>query len=320
MHDLLAIDNLRTYFHTSQGVVKAVDGVSIKICEQEIVGLVGESGCGKSTMALSIMRLVSSPGRIDGSICFKGKNLLSLTEEEMRKIRGRQISIVFQDPFTFLNPVMKIGDQLSEAVSLHREVDKASLREEIIELLKTVRLPSPANTTDSYSFQLSGGMCQRTVIAIALSGHPSLLIADEPTTALDVTVQLQILNLLRQLKNELKMSILLITHDLGIVAELCDRVYVMYAGKIVEHANVFSLFEKPLHPYTAGLLGSVLSIDEFMDNLTSIRGDVPDLIKPPSGCRFHPRCQHCKAVCSMKEPPMIEIERGHFVSCWLLAK
>lgn len=316
---LLKVRGLKMYFFTSSGVVKAVDGIDLDISEREAVGLVGESGCGKSATALSIMGLVPNPpGKIvAGDIIWKGRNLLKLNSDEMRKVRGKEISMVFQDPMTFLNPVVRVGDQISETILLHQEGSKSEAKIKTIEMLAKVGMPSASKVVDYYPHQLSGGMRQRVLISIALSCNPSLVIADEPTTALDVTIQSQILNLIKELRHELNTSMLLITHDLGIVATLCDRVYVMYAGKIVEAADVFALYENPMHPYTVGLLKSTLSIDEYKKELVSIEGNVPNLVNPPSGCRFHPRCRQAHARCTQMEPQSLEVEKGHIVSCWL---
>jgi oligopeptide/dipeptide ABC transporter ATP-binding protein len=299
--------------------VKAVDGVTLKVNKEESVALVGESGCGKTITARSIMRLVPPPGKtIEGRVLFKGKNLLELSEDKMRKIRGKEISMVFQDPMSFLNPVMKIKDQIAETIRLHQQFDKKEARKKAVEVLDAVLIASPSKVAEYYPHQLSGGMRQRVIIAIAVSCNPSLLIADEPTSALDVTVQAQVLDLIKHLTENLGTALLLVTHDLGIVADVCDTVYVMYAGKIVEHANVFSVFEKPTHPYTKGLLESVISIDEFKKTLVSIDGAVPDLVDLPSGCRFRTRCkQYNPKVCSKEEPPFVEVEKDHAVSCWL---
>ncbi len=318
---VLTVRDLKMHFFTYDGVVKAVDGVNLEIGKGEVIGLVGESGCGKSMTAFSIVRLVPSPGRIlGGEVVFRGKKLLELTEREMRNIRGKEISMIFQDPLTYLNPIMKIGDQIAENILLHQGFKKKEVNRKVIEALEMVRLPTPAKIAKYYPHQLSGGMRQRVMIAMAISCNPSLLIADEPTTFLDVTVQAQILNLIRDLTKKLRISLIMITHDLGIVAEICDRVYIMYAGKIVEQADVLSLYEDCKHPYTVGLLESALSIDEFKEKLESIKGTVPELINPPSGCRFHPRCEQRKAICSQKEPPLIEIDQMHTVSCWLYSE
>lgn len=317
--NLLTVQGIKTYFYSLRGIVKAVDGVTLKVNKEESVALVGESGCGKTMTARSVMRLVPPPGKtIEGSILFKGKNLLELPQDKMRKIRGKEISMVFQDPMSFLNPVMKVKDQIAETIQLHQHLGKKEAKRKAVEVLDAVSIPSPSKVAEYYPHQLSGGMRQRIIIAIALSCNPSLLIADEPTSALDVTVQAQVLDLIKQLTRNLGTALLLVTHDLGIVADICDTVYVMYAGKIVEHANIFSLFEKPAHPYTKGLLESVISINEFKKTLVSIDGVVPDLVDPPSGCRFRTRCNQCNPkVCSKQEPPFVEIEKQHMVSCWL---
>jgi oligopeptide/dipeptide ABC transporter ATP-binding protein len=311
-NDLLEIQGLKTYFHTGQGTVKAVDGVSLRVSKGEAVGLVGESGCGKTMTAHSIMKLVPAPGVIEeGRILFRGTDLLNLSDPAIRKIRGRQISMIFQDPMTYLNPVIKVGKQIAEVMP-----DRPGERR-LIELLEAVGIPEPERRLSDYPHELSGGMRQRILIAIAMANDPLLLIADEPTTALDVTIQAQILDLIRRIQKEKEMSLLLISHDLGIVAGLCDRVYVMYAGKIVESGDVFSIFERPLHPYTQGLLRSSLSIAEFRERLEVIEGSVPNLLEPPPGCRFHPRCPSAMPVCKEKEPFLTEPSSAHEVSCWL---
>jgi len=317
---LLSVSNLRTYFYTSRGIVRAVDGISLQVQRGVSVGLVGESGSGKTVTALSVMRLVPMPpGKIiEGSIHFNERDILSLPRSRLGSIRGREISMVFQDPMTFLNPVMKIGDQITETLMLHQKIGRAKAWRLAIERLESVGIPSPGNAMRSYPHELSGGMRQRVLITIAISCNPSLLILDEPTTALDVTVQAQILELISSIKEMTGVSLLLITHDLGIVAEVCDEVYVMYAGKIVEHADVFELYDNPLHPYTRGLLESVLSIDEFKRKLVSIEGSVPNLLDPPRGCRFHPRCSLAtKNTCSEQEPPLAMMPNRHEVACWL---
>jgi peptide/nickel transport system ATP-binding protein len=302
----------------SRGIVKAVDGVNLIITQNQTVGLVGESGCGKSMTAFSILGVVPNPGRIvGGKIMFEGKNLIDLTDNEMNSIRGKAISMVFQDPMTFLNPVMKVGDQVAEVIVRHQHVDKTESRKKTIDSFSMVRLPDPLTIFDYYPHQLSGGMRQRVMLAMALSCRPTLLIADEPTTALDVTTQLQMLSLMKKVKKEIGNSLLLITHDLGIVADICDRVCVMYAGMIVESADVFVLFENAKHPYSVALLRSVLTTTEYKDVLPTIKGTVPDLSKPPTGCRFHPRCPKAKPICSRQDPVPLEIEERHIVSCWL---
>ena len=317
-NSLLRIEGLRTHFYTSYGIIKAVDGVSLEIEKDQVIGLVGESGCGKTVTALSVMRLVPDPpGKIvDGRVLFKGIDLLGLSSEEMCNIRGKEISMVFQDPLTFLNPVLKIGDQIGEVLELHQGLQRSETHQKVVEMLDLVRIPSPTTVVDSYPHQLSGGMRQRVLIAMALACNPSLLIADEPTTALDVSIQRQILALMHDIRRHLGTALLLITHDLGIVAELCDKVYVMYAGQVVEYADVFRLFENPLHPYTIGLLRSVLSIDTLKKELVTLDGSVPDLSRPPSGCRFHPRCNRAEAICQDKCPELVEAAPEHHVRCW----
>ena len=320
MESFLAIRNVVVNYDTSRGTVRAVDNVSMEVDEGEIVGLVGESGCGKSTLMLAIVRLIDKPGRIiSGEIRFQGKDLLSLSENRMvDEIRGKSISFVFQDPTTYMNPIMKIKDQIAEGIVRHDlRIEKKAIYERVINLLKIVQIRDPASVAESYPYQLSGGMLQRCLFAIAISSSPSLVIADEPTTSVDVTVQAQLLQLMKELKSKTRLSILLVTHDMGVVAELCDKVGVMYCGKIVEYANVFSLFKSPLHPYTQALLASVTSIDEFKKELATIKGSVPDLTNPPKGCRFHPRCEKCMPICKRMEPPEFRPGEGHTVSCWL---
>jgi oligopeptide/dipeptide ABC transporter ATP-binding protein len=366
---LISIRNLRTYFYTYAGVVRALEGIDLDIYPGETVGLVGETGCGKSVTSLSIMRLVPNPpGRIvGGSIIYCAKDLLQLPEEEMRKIRGSKITMIFQDPMTFLNPVLTIGEQVSEVILLHQDLardvvafkiqelkkrleetepnssaasaikkrieqlegelenpPKPSQRElkrvafrKAIDALRLVRMPDPEKTARQYPHELSGGMRQRAMIAMALSCNPDLLIADEPTTSLDVTIQAQILVLLNELKKEVGASVLLITHDLGIVAETCDRVAVMYAGTIVEECPTRTLFKNPQHPYTQGLLNSVPKLHREVEELAIIPGSVPNLINPPSGCRFHPRCPHVMKRCSDGMPKLYETEEHHKVACYL---
>ncbi len=370
---LLKVTKLKTYFYTEEGIVKAVDGVTFNIFKDEVLGLVGETGCGKSVTALSILRLVREPGKIvDGEIIYKGESLLDLTETEMREFRGKEITMIFQDPLNSLNPVFSVGDQVSEVFILHqkddlkKELDERILKrkenlaevkdlkqrlktltdeDEIAELkseikkikeqnvhtpvIKDVILDWSANIITEvgiadargilkrYPHELSGGMRQRVMIAMALSCNPGLLIADEPTTALDVTIQAQIMELMKTLKDKYRTSILLITHDLGIIAELCDRVAVMYSGNIVEYATANELFKKPRHPYTKGLIGAIPSIEKRDQKLLTIRGMVPNLIYPPSGCRFHPRCDARLEVCDKIRPRFLEIEDRYFVACHL---
>ena len=315
---LLAVDDLVTTFSTEEGLVTPVDGVSFTVERGETVGVVGESGCGKSVTSLSILRLVPSPpGRIaQGRILFEGQDLLTLSEREMRAIRGRDIAMIFQEPMTSLNPVFTCGDQILEALRRHQKVSAAEARNQALELLRLVGIPLPEQRLGAYPHQLSGGMRQRIMIAMALCCHPRLLIADEPTTALDVTIQAQILDLLRHLKKQLSMAVLLITHDLGVVAETAERVVVMYAGKVVEEAPVRTLFHTPRHPYTEGLLRSIPRLDERRESLPVIDGMVPNLLDLPSGCRFHPRCPRAERRCREEAPALRSFGEGHRVACW----
>lgn len=329
---MLAVDNVRLNFHTYAGEVKALDGVTFTVKEGEALGLVGESGCGKSVTALAIVRLLPENAHVpEGRILLEGQDLRDISQDEMRKIRAHKIAMVFQDPTTFLNPVLTIGEQLEEVVLLTREetaqpqtpsklsrsVRKKAARALSVDALKLVRLPDPVRTLKQYPHELSGGMRQRCMIAMALVRNPILLIADEITTALDVTVQAQILELLRELKRKLIGSTLLITHDLGVVAELCDRVAVMYAGNIVEIAEVNELFAKPLHPYTQGLMRAVPIVGCPVERLETIQGSVPDLIHPPSGCRFHPRCPFAFERCRVEKPQLCDVGEEHKVACHL---
>ena len=318
MEPLLRIRGLKVYFYSDEGIVKAVDGVNLDVMKGETLCLVGESGCGKSTLAYSILRLVRPPGRIvEGEILFDGLDLVRIPEEELNKIRGRRISMIFQDPTSALNPVFTIGYQVFEAIELHQRVKGEEAWKRVVDVLRRVGIPSPEMRFRDYPHQFSGGQRQRIMLAIALSCHPDLLIADEPTTNLDVTIQAQVLHLIRQLKEELGMSVLLITHDMGIVAMMADRVAVMYAGKIVEVAHVTEVFEKPLHPYTQALLKSIPLPHVDVEELKPIPGEVPSLVNPPPGCRFHPRCPHAMEVCKRDEPLLVEVEPGHQVACWL---
>lgn len=319
---LLAVKNLKTYFYTEDGVVRAVDGVDFEVYPGEVLGLVGESGCGKSVTSLSIMRLISRPGRVDnGEILLDGENLLNLTEEEMVKIRGNRVSMIFQQPQTALNPVFKVGDQLAEVLNVHQDLGRDAGWNRAVALLKMVGVPDPERRAHAYPHELSGGMAQRVMIAMALACVPELLIADEPTTALDVTIQAQILDLMRDLRRDMGTSVILITHDLGVVAEMADRVAVMYAGEIVEQADVISLFDEPMHPYTQGLIGSIPVLGEIKEKLDVIPGSVPNLVNLPPGCRFAPRCQarvkHALNICTHTEPALDEVKPGHLVRCWL---
>jgi oligopeptide/dipeptide ABC transporter ATP-binding protein len=319
---LLEVKNLKTYFYTEDGVVKAVDGVDFHVYPGEVLGLVGESGCGKSVTSLSIMRLIGVPGRIiEGEILFDGKDLVKASEQEMMKVRGNRISMIFQQPQSALNPVFRAGDQISEVLSIHQNYKKAAGRQRAIEMLKMVGIPEPERRAESYPHELSGGMAQRVMIAMALACVPALLIADEPTTALDVTIQAQILDLMRDLRNKIGSAVILITHDLGVIAEMADRVAVMYAGEIVEESPVANLFDNPYHPYTIGLIGSVPVLGEVRENLDVIPGSVPNLVDLPPGCCFAPRCQarleHNLSVCTENRPPLEDIVSGHKVRCWL---
>lgn len=315
---LLKLDNLKTYFFTDDGVVKSVDGVTFEIHKGETLGVVGESGCGKSVTSLSIMRLIPTPpGKIvEGHIWFDGDDLVQKSEAEMRKIRGNDISMIFQEPMTSLNPVYTVGDQIAEAVILHQKVSKKEALERAIEMLRKVGIPSPEQRVDEYPHQLSGGMRQRVMIAMALSCNPKLLIADEPTTALDVTIQAQILELMKELKDEFNTAIMLITHDLGVVAEVCDQVAVMYAGRVVEYSNVQTIFSRPQHPYTWGLLKSIPKLDEKVERLMTIEGVVPSPLDLPQGCTFNPRCRFATDKCRQEMPEIQEIKSGHSVRCW----
>ena len=309
---------LRTVFDTDRGRVAAVDGVSFAVHRGETVGLVGESGCGKSVTSLSIMGLVPDPpGRIaEGQILFEGRDLVGLPEDELRRYRGRRMSMIFQEPMTSLNPVHTVGRQIGEIVRAHFDWDAARVRARAIEMLDLVRIPSAASRLDDYPHHMSGGMRQRVMIAMALACDPTLLIADEPTTALDVTIQAQILDLLRDLQARTGTSVLIITHDLGVIAEIADRVVVMYAGRIVESAPVGMLFDDPQHPYTIGLLGSIPRLGEERLRLSTIEGAVPSPQAMPAGCRFHPRCPFADAQCRAVPPPLVEIAPGHSAACW----
>jgi len=315
----LIVRNLRTYFYTYEGVVKALDGVNLRIKKEETVGLVGETGCGKSVTALSIMRLIQwPPGKIiDGEIIFNGENLLEKSEKEMRDIRGEKIAMIFQEPMTALNPVFTIGSQIQEIIMRHQKVSKKEAAKKAIEKIREVGLPDPEKVFNQYPHELSGGMRQRALIAMALSCNPDLLIADEPTTFLDVTVQAQILRLINKMIEKLHASMLLITHNLGIVAQMCDRVAVMYAGNIVEDSDVKSLFKDPMHPYTKSLMETIPKLTESRRRLSVIRGSVPNLIYPPPGCRFHPRCPYVMEICRKKKPEPVDVGNNHLVSCFL---
>ena len=314
---LLEVKDLKTYFYTDSGVAKAVDGVTFSLDKGKTLGIVGKSGCGKSVTSLSIMRLVDpATGRNEGgSIVFDGQDLLTLPEKEMRKLRGNRISMIFQEPMTSLNPVFTIGDQISESLKLHKGLDKKAARDRAIELLELVGIPEAGKRVDEYPHQLSGGMRQRVMIAMALSGDPELLIADEPTTALDVTIQAQILQLLKDLQEKLHMSIIIITHDLGVIAEMADEVAVMYAGDIVEKAPTRALFDDPKHPYTIGLMNSIPDINDHVSRLRTLEGLVPSLYDMPSGCRFAPRCQFCCPECEAHRINLTTLPDGRQVRC-----
>ena len=319
---LLEVKNLKTYFFTEDGVVKAVDGIDFKVFPGEVFGLVGESGCGKSVTSLSAMRLISKPGKVvEGEVCFDGQDLLKLTEAEMTHVRGNRISMIFQQPQTALNPVFKVGDQIAEVLNIHQDLGKEAGWKRAIELLKMVGIPEAERRASAFPHELSGGMAQRVMIAMALACVPELLIADEPTTALDVTIQAQILDLMRDLRNKVGASVILITHDLGVIAEMAERVGVMYAGLIVEQTDVKTLFAKPLHPYTQGLLGSIPVLGKIKERLDVIPGNVPNLINMPAGCRFAPRCRarldYQLQACTEIEPDLIDVAAGHSVRCWL---
>ena len=318
MEKLLSVEGLSTHYGTADGVVRAVDNVSLTIHKGEAVALVGESGSGKSTAAFSIMQLVAKPGRItSGKIMLNGRDTLSLGQSEINRVRGSEMSMVFQEPMTFLNPLIRVGEQIAEAIRIHQGVRPAQARDAAVEALRLVQLPNPETVVDYYPHQLSGGMRQRVLIAIAIACRPSLLIADEPTTALDVTIQAQIMQLLHNLCKDLGTALLLITHDLGLVAQYCDRVYVMYAGEIVEEADIFELFASPKHPYTAALLSCSLMFDQRTEEFKTIEGRPPGRVEPPPGCRFHPRCTQVMASCSSTVPAMVELEKGTQARCLL---
>lgn len=321
LDELLKVTQLKTYFQSGTTVVKAVDDVSFTIERGELVGIVGESGSGKSITALSIMGLIDEPGEVvAGEIFFNGKDLRKYSPKAMEKIRGNDIAMIFQEPLTALNPVLTVGRQISEAIRIHQKVSKLEAKEKSIAALKQVKIPRPEKVYDSYPHMLSGGMRQRVMIAMALSCEPQLLIADEPTTALDVSIQAQILQLLKDLTVDINAAILLITHDLGVIAEMVDRVIVMYGGKIVEISDVMTLFDAPKHPYTEGLLKSMLQMHEAENTLYAIKGNVPQQDEMPKGCKFHPRCEHAMDICREQEPSLIERPDKSQVRCWLYEK
>ena len=314
---LLEIKDLRVNFYTYRGVVKALNGVNLKIYKGEFFGLVGETGCGKSVTASGVLNLVQNPGKIErGEIIFKGKDLLKMSKEEIReKIRGKEITMIMQYPVSALNPVMNNGDQIAEGLIANKNMSEREAKKRVIELLREVNIPEPEKIVRQYPHQLSGGMAQRVMIAMMLSTEPSLLIADEPTTALDVSIQAQVLSLLKDLISKHKATVLLITHDLSVVAETCDRVGVMYAGDMVEVGEVDQIINNPQHPYTKGLINAIPSAQR--KELVEIRGSVPDLVNPPSGCRFHPRCDYVRDLCKNEKPKVLQVEKDHIVACFL---
>lgn len=315
---LLNITGLKTYFYTEDGVVQAINGVDFTIRPGEIMGLVGESGSGKSVTSLSIMRLLPASGQIvEGKIMLDGKELSALPEEQLVKLRGNEMSMIFQQPTSCLNPVFRIGDQIAETIRVHQKVSKQEAQKQAVEMLRTVGLPDAAKRANAFPHEISGGQAQRVMIAMALACLPKLLIADEPTTALDVTIQAQILDLMRKLRDETGTAILLITHDMGIIAEMCDTVAVMYAGQIVEYADVYTMFDQQLHPYTEGLLAAIPVLGEVTDYLAVIPGSVPNLIELPQGCKFSARCPYRQELCGEREPQLREIETGHHVRCFM---
>lgn len=319
---LLKVRNLKTYFYTDDGVVKAVDGVDFEVRSGEILGLVGESGCGKSVTSFSILQLVDDPGRIvNGEIYFEGRDLLELSEAEMVHMRGNRISMIFQQPQSSLNPVFTVGAQVAEVFQIHKKMKKKAAWDEAVKLIKLVGIPDAEKKAGAYPHEMSGGQAQRVMIAMALALKPRLLIADEPTTALDVTIQAQILDLMLDLRDQMGASVILITHDLGLIAEMADRVAVMYAGQIIEQAEIKTLFKEPLHPYTQGLIASVPVLGQVKEKLAVIPGSVPNLVDMPPGCRFAPRCQarqeHDLEICTQVEPDLVSTHTGHTVRCWL---
>lgn len=316
---LLEVKNLKTYFHSDRSVVRAADDVSFYVNEGETLGIVGESGCGKSITCMSVVRLVETPpGKYEGGeIIFNGEDMLKVSDTRIREIRGNDISFIFQEPMTSLNPVFKIGRQISETMMLHRNMSKSEAYRESIKMLDTVKIPNPERVVDDYPFSLSGGMRQRAMIAMALACQPKLLIADEPTTALDVTIQAQVLDLMNELKQKMNTSIIFITHDLGVIAEMSDRVMVMYAGKVVEVAETIDIFKNPKHPYTIGLIGSKPDMGTESSRLHVIPGNVPDLSNVPTGCPFHTRCGHAMDICKEVFPDEIVLGGEHRIACWL---
>lgn len=313
---LLEVKDLKTYFYTDEGVVKSVDGVSFSVDKGETLGVVGESGCGKSITSMSIMQLIGKPGKIvNGEIDFKGENLLNKDKEEMRKIRGKEIAMIFQEPMTSLNPVYTVGQQIMEAVLIHEDMTKEQARERAIQMLDLVKIPDAEKRLNSYPHEFSGGMRQRVMIAMALSCNPEFLICDEPTTALDVTIQAQILNLINELKEKTGTAVMMITHDLGVISEVVDNVMVMYAGQVVEYTDVDTVFEKPLHPYTQGLISCIPKLGGQEEKLSTIKGMVPSFNDMPEGCLFCPRCEYAKDICRKERPELVDLD-GHQVRCF----
>ncbi len=319
MEKIIDVKDLKTYFKVDHGWLRAVDGISFHIAKGEIFGLAGETGCGKSVTALSILKLIQQPPGLiaGGEILFRNQSILKMTERSLRSIRGNMISMIFQDPITFLDPVFSVQTQLLEPIMLHQKLNKKEALLKATELLNLVGISDPEMRLKDYPHQLSGGMCQRIMIAAALSCHPDLLIADEPTTALDVTIQAQILHLMKDLRDKMGTAILLITHDLGVIAEMCDRLAIMYAGHIVEEGEVFSIFERPLHPYTEGIISCIPNVDKPIDRLATITGTVPSLTEPLTGCSFESRCSKRLSVCRRCSPPEIFVDRDHRVACFL---
>jgi peptide/nickel transport system ATP-binding protein len=315
---LLEVKGLKTYFYTEDGVVQAINGVDFRVNAGEIMGLVGESGSGKSVTSLSIMRLLPASGKIvDGQVLFQGKDLVQAEESELLKLRGDEIAMIFQQPTSCLNPVFRIGDQVAEVLTTHDSLSRSQAWTRAVEMLRKVGIPAPEKRAVAFPHEISGGQAQRVMIAMALASQPKLLIADEPTTALDVTIQAQILDLMRALRDETGTAIMLITHDMGVIAEMCDSVAVMYAGQIMEYTSVESIFDNPLHPYTEGLLAAIPVLGEHKETLAVIPGSVPNLIKLPPGCKFAPRCPYAKERCSQDIPPLVEVEAGHKVRCFM---
>jgi oligopeptide/dipeptide ABC transporter ATP-binding protein len=315
---LLNIKNLRTYFYTYNGIVKAVDGINLHVHREEVLGIVGETGCGKSVTVRSLLKLVPDPGRIvSGQVLLDGKDIMALKEKQLRAIRGGRMAMIFQNPLSSLNPVFTIGDQVCHIIRIHQGMDQKKARQRAVDMFSLIRLANPNRLLQKYPHELSGGQLQRVMIAMALSCQPELLIADEPTTALDVTIQAQILTLMLDLKDKTRTAIMLITHDLGVVAEICDRVAIMYAGLIVEEAGVNDIFRRPLHPYTEGLIASIPGRGNRGEDLATITGMVPDLVNLPAGCRFHPRCPLVKGICQQESPVLSERQEGRKVACHL---